>query len=114
MDIMATKGERMFNIQVKTSRENKFNLYVGDIRISSFEKHNRNNTFYIFVLKGKITNFVILSFFEVQKNVDLKNIRIINQSTRYRVNLKIRNEKLYLGNLENDASYFMNNWDILK
>lgn len=51
LDIVATKEERLYNIQVKTSTENKFNYYVFDLRISSFEKHNRNNTFYIFEMK---------------------------------------------------------------
>jgi len=113
LDIVATKGDRLFNIQVKTSRENKFNCYICDIRITSFEKHNKNNTYYIFVLKGKETKFVILPYFEMQKNVDQKNILVINKNTRYRVNLKFRDGKLYLGNKENDASYFLNNWLII-
>ena len=38
MDIVATKEDRLYNIQVKTSTENKFNSYIFDIRISSFER----------------------------------------------------------------------------
>lgn len=114
MDIVATKENSLFNIQVKTSNENKFNYYVFDLRISSFEKYNKNNTFYIFVLKGKEVNFLILPYFEIQKNIDQNNILVINKNTRYRVNIRIRNEKLYLGNKENEMSYFMNNWDVLK
>lgn len=114
LDIVATKEERLFNIQVKTSTENKFNYYVFDIRITSFEKHNRNNTFYIFVLKGSRTNFLVLPYFEIQKNIDQKNILVINKNTRYRVNIRIRDDKLYLGNKENEMSYFMNNWGLIK
>ena len=114
LDIVATKNERLYNIQVKTSNENKFNKYVSDIRISSFEKYNKNNTFYIFVLKGKETNFLILPYFEIQKNIDQKNILVVNKNTRYRVNISIRDNKLYLGNLKNDMSYFRNNWDLIK
>jgi tetrahydromethanopterin S-methyltransferase subunit F len=66
------------------------------------------------VLKGKETKFVILPYFEMQKNVDQKNILVINKNTRYRVNLKFRDGKLYLGNKENDASYFLNNWGMIK
>lgn len=114
LDIVATKGERLYNIQVKTSTENKFHYYVFDLRISSFERHNRNNTFYIFVLKEKETNFLILPYFEIQKNIDQKNILVVNKNTRYRVNIRIREGKLYLGNKENDMSYFMNNWSLIK
>lgn len=114
IDITATKGERSYNIQVKTARENRFNYYVFDIRISSFEKHNRNNTFYIFVLRGKTTNFLVLPYFEVQKNVDERNILVVSKDTRYRVNIRIKDGKLYLGNRQNDMSYFMNNWGLIK
>lgn len=114
LDIVATKEEHLYNIQVKTSTENKFNQYISDIRISSFEKHNRSNTYYIFVLKGKQTNFLILPYYEIQKNVDQENILVINKNTRYRVNIKIRDGKLYVGNKTNDASYYMNNWELIK
>lgn len=114
LDIVATKDERLFNIQVKTSTENRYNYYVFDLRISSFERHNRNNTFYIFVLKGRDTNFLILPYVEIQRNIDQNNILVVNKGTRYRVNIRIREGKLYLGNKENDASYFMNHWDIVK
>lgn len=114
LDIVTTKAERLYNVQVKTSTENRYNYYVFDLRISSFEKHNRNNTFYIFVLKGKATNFLILPYVEIQKNIDQHNILVVNKGTRYRVNIRIRSGKLYLGNKENDASYFMNNWSLIK
>jgi hypothetical protein len=114
LDIVATKGERLYNIQVKTSNENKFNNYVFGLRVTSFEKHNRNNTFYVFVLKGGETRFLILPYFEIQKNVDQQNIRVIDKGQRYRVNMSIRDNKLYLGNRENEMSYFLNNWSLIK
>jgi HB1, ASXL, restriction endonuclease HTH domain/PD-(D/E)XK endonuclease len=114
LDIVATKGEHLYNIQVKTANENKFNSYVFDLRISSFEKHNRNNTFYIFVLKSKDTHFVILPYFEVQKNIDERNILIVNKGQRYRVNIKTRDDQFYLGKKENQISYFLNNWGLIR
>jgi hypothetical protein len=114
LDIVATKGERLYNIQVKTSTQNKFNNYVFDLRISSFEKHNRNNTFYIFVLKGDQTHFLVLPYFEIQRNIDQKNILVVGKGLRYRVNMSIRDGKLFVGNRENDMSYFLNNWSLVK
>lgn len=87
LDIVATKGEHLYNIQVKTANKNDYNTYVFDLRISSFERHNRNNTFYIFVLREKNTRFVILPYLDIQKNVDQKNILIIDKSRKYRVNV---------------------------
>ena len=114
LDIVATKGNRLYNIQVKTANENKFNSYIADIRISSFEKHSQYNSFYIFVLRGDKTYFLILPFSEIEKNVAQKNILLINNNTRYRINVRIREGKLFLGNKENNMSYFMNNWSLIK
>lgn len=114
LDIVATKDNRLFNIQVKTSNENKFNNYVADIRIISFVKFGSGNTFYIFVLRGKDTNFLILPYAEIEKNIQQKNILIVNKGKRYRINISIRDEKLYLGKMKNDVSYFKNNWNLIK
>jgi len=97
IDITATKREGSYNIQVKTARENRFNYYVFDLRISSFEKHNRNNTFYIFVLRGKQTNFLVLPYFEIQKNVDQRNMLVVSKGTRYRVNIRTKRWEVVLG-----------------
>ena len=88
LDIVATKGERLFNIQVKTSNVNHYDSYIFDIRITSFERHNGSNTFYIFVLKGKEdTKFLILPYFEVQKNIDQKNILDASRLRCFHVNM---------------------------
>jgi len=116
MDIVATKENGLYNIQVKTSNENKYGIYVSDLRIISYQKHNKNNSFYIFVLRSKNqkTNFLILPFSELQRNIDQENILVVNKGTRYRIDIKIREGKLYLGNKENDISYYMNNWKLIK
>ena len=114
LDIVATKDNKLFNIQIKTANVNKFNLYVYDIRKISFEKFDAGNTFYVFVLKGKETNFLILSSIEVEKNIKQKNILEVGHGKRYRINLSIRDEKLYLGNKENDLSFYFNNWSLIK
>jgi len=115
IDIFATKKNTLYNIQVKTSNENKYKTYVFDLRISSLERYNKNNTYYVFVLKeSKKIDFLILPYNEIQKNIDLENILVINKNTRYRVNVKLRNNKLYVGNKENDCTYYLNNWDIIR
>lgn len=114
LDIVATKEGKLYNIQVKTSNHNQFNQHASDIRISSFEKHNTNNTYYIFVLKENVTKFLIFPYSEMQKYIDKKIILSINKNTRYRVNITIRNEKIYLGNQSNEVSYYLNNWNSIK
>ena len=52
MDITATNGHnKLFSIQVKTANLNKFNTYVFDVRVVSFQREYSGNTFYIFVLR---------------------------------------------------------------
>lgn len=114
LDIVATKTNNLYNIQVKTANVNKFNRYVYDIRKISFEKFGAGNTFYIFVLRGKKTNFLILPSMEIEKNLQQKNILLVNQGKRYRVNLSIKQDKVYLGNLNNDISFYFNNWNLIK
>ncbi len=115
IDIVATKENQMFGIQVKTSNLNKFNTYVFDVRRVSFERHNSGNIFYIFVLHEENDNkFLILPSHEVERKVFEKAILEIGAGKRYRVNIKIREEDIYLGNMDHEVSYFLNNWGLIK
>jgi len=115
LDIVATKKGKMFGIQVKTSNLNSFKTYVFDIRKASFERHDSGNIYYIFVLHGESeNNFLILPFYEMEKLVQQKIILEVDHGKRYRVNIKFREDKVYLGNLNNDAGYYLNNWKLIK
>lgn len=115
MDIVATKDNQLFGIQVKTSNLNKFNTYVFDVRKVSFERHSTSNVFYIFVLHElSKSNFLILPFHEMEKKVHEGAILEIMNGKRYRVNIKIREDKVYLGNMNHEMNYYLNNWGIIK
>lgn len=115
MDIVAVKDNQLFGIQVKTSNLNSFDTYVFDIRKVSFERHSNGNIFYIFVLHGENkSNFLILPFHEVEKKVHEKAILEVGHGKRYRVNIKFRNDKVYLGNMDHEMGYFLNNWELVK
>jgi len=115
LDIVAVKNDKMFGVQVKTSNLNRFNTYVFDVRKVSFERHNAGNIFYIFVLHGEKENhFLILPFHEMERKVHEGVILEIMNGSRYRVNIRIRKGKVYLGNMENEMGYFLDNWDIIK
>ena len=115
IDIIASKDDKTYNIQVKTSHENQFYRYVSDIRISSFEKHNTSNTFYIFVLKSEKNgaNFLIFPYHRIKEFVDQGVILSINSNTRYRVNIFSKDGLFFLGNHGNNVSYFYNNWGLI-
>ncbi len=115
MDIIATKENKLFSVQVKTSNLNSFDTYVFDVRKVSFERHDSGNIYYVFVLHGEKGNdFLVLPYHEMEKKVHEKAILEVGHGKRYRVNIKFRNGNIYLGNKDNEMNYFLNNWDIIK
>lgn len=115
MDIVAVKDNQLFGIQVKTSNLNRFDIYVFDIRKVSFERHSNGNIYYIFVLHGEKRNhFLILPFHEMEKKVHERAILEVGHGKRYRVNIKFRDEKVYLGNMDHEMGYFLDNWNVIK
>ena len=115
VDIVATKENSLYGIQVKTSNLNKYATYVFDVRKVSFQRHSFGNIFYIFVLKDSDkTNYLILPFSEMKKKVHEKAIREVGHGKRYRVNIKIRDENVYVGTMEHEMNYYLNNWEVIK
>lgn len=115
MDIIATKDNQLFSIQVKTANLNRFEVYNFDVRKVSFERHNSGNIYYVFVLHTeKKTDFLILPLLEMEKKVHEKAILEVGHGKRYRVNIKFRDKTIYLGTKAHDMSYYLNNWSIIK
>lgn len=115
MDIIATKDNQLFSIQVKTANLNRFDTYVFDVRKVSFERHNSGNIYYVFVLRGEKTNsFLILPLLEMEKKVHEKAILEVGHGKRYRVNIKFRGGTVYLGTKAHDMNYYLNNWSLIK
>lgn len=115
MDIVATKWNSLISVQFKTSNLNKFDTYVFDVRKVSFDKHNTNNVFYVFVLHWKNnTDFLILPFFEMEKKIKERALLPILNNTRYRVNIKKRDWNIYLWTKSYEVNYYLNNWSIIK
>ncbi len=116
IDIVATRNNELFNIQVKTRNiSKKHEAYYFNIRIASFERHNAGKTFYIFVLreKGKL-DYLILPLFQIEKSIEEEYIHVVGKGKLYRINIKKRKGKVYLGRRENDVSYYLNRWEIIK
>lgn len=114
MDIIATKDNQLFSIQVKTANLNRFDTYVFDVRKVSFERHNSGNIYYVFVLHGQVNNFLIVPLLEMEKKVHEKAILEVGHGNRYRVNIKFRDGTIYLGTKAHDMNYYLNNWSLIK
>lgn len=115
MDITATKDNKLFSIQVKTSNLNQYNNYVFDVRKVSFEKDHSGNVFYVFVLKGEnANNYLVLPRIIMEQKVHEKAILEINNGKSYRVNIRMRENEIFLGNKNHEMGYYKNNWSVIK
>jgi hypothetical protein len=115
IDIAAVKENKFFGIQVKAANKNRFNTYAFHIRRSSFERHNQGNIFYIFVLRENGKNkFVILSSNDITRKISEGAIFSVNKRTGYSLSIKLRQNNIYLGNMNHEMNYYLNNWDIIK
>lgn len=109
VDIAAVKDNKFFGIQVKTSQKNQNDIYNFHIRKKSFERFNKNNIFYVFVLKDiKNIDFLIFSSSEIERHVQKRSIFSVNNNSGYALSIKIRGSKIYLGNQKNEISSFKN------
>src|SRR3989338_3289410 len=116
MDILATKENEVFNIQVKTRNVSKtHNAFFFNLRIASFERHNAGRTFYVFILReaGKLAH-LILPLHEVEKAIEQEFVHVVGKGKLYRITITRREGKIYLGRRDNEVSYYLDRWDIIK
>jgi hypothetical protein len=116
MDIIATKSNKLFSLQVKTSNLHPTNTYIFDMRKVSLERDYAGNVFYVFVMihpDGKKSALVLPSN-EIDKLIHDNAIKDLKTVERFRVTLKIRNEKIFIGTLDNPIDYYWNNWYVIK
>ena len=116
VDLVATKNNEIFNIQVKTRNiGKKDDAFHFNLRIASFERHNAGRTFYIFILRedGKL-DYLILPLHQIEKSIEEEFIHIIGKGKLYRITIRRRDGKVYLGRRENDVSYYLNRWEVIK
>ena len=115
VDISAIKDNKFFGIQVKTSQKNNNDIYNFHIKKKSFDRFNQGNIFYILVLRdSKKASYLIIPSGEIAKKIKENAIFSVNNKSGYALSVKIRDEKIYLGNMNYEMGYFLNNWDLIK
>jgi len=114
VDIVATKNNKMFGIQVKTSTLSHNRTYIFDIRKTSFENAAAGNTYYVFVIHGqRVNNFIILHYLKVKELINEGVVSKIMNGERYRLTVKEKESKFYTVTKNKDLTYFLNHWDIV-
>lgn len=115
-DLVATNEGKLFFIQVKTTFLSTKNEYLFNIDIKK-EAVNFKGEFqpvYVFVLTedGNETNFVVLTREDIERQIDLGKIWYMKSNDTHRVKFYFREGKLSIGNLDNEAMEFLNNWKV--
>ena len=114
IDVVASKNNKYFHIQVKSANEREASFFFK-IPKSSFERHNKGETFYILVCrrdsKIKIQNdFIILPSATIHHYV---TNNIIKDNKDFSLRVSIENKNFILNN-EGNLNSYMNNFTILK
>lgn len=77
IDIVATKGNRFFLLQVKTAHQNENGKYQFSIKKSSYTRYSANNVFYVFVLRSQCKNdFIIIPHMQLEYFINTSSINI--------------------------------------
>lgn len=112
IDIVASKDNKFFHLQVKTSNSSRNETYQFNIPRDRFNAKHANSMFYIFVMRrslgGRHTNdFAIMPSSEIKKLVDSE--RIVGDK---KLNIKIQaeNNSPFMLNNEENITWCINNW----
>lgn len=49
----------------------------------------------------------------MKKYIDLNYIKTVGGYIRFRVNINNRDDRFYIERMENDVSYYLNNWKLV-
>ena len=116
MDVIATKRNRLFSLQVKTANLSSTNTYEYDVRKVALERDYTGSVFYVFVMideeGGK--SVVILPALKMDELIHSKSIGFVPSHDKFRVTLKVRKDEIFIRTLDNPIDYFWNNWDIIR
>lgn len=115
MDIIATKDNKLFSLQIKTSNLNATNSFIFDMRKVTLERAYAGNVFYVFVMidPDNQKSTLILPANKIEELIHSNAIKDITNE-RFRVTLKVRNKKITIGTLDNAIDFYWNNWGVIK
>lgn len=119
IDLVATKENKYFHIQVKTANISESNnQYKFTINQRSYDSKDSSSTFYIFVLRSNkgssyINNYIMLPNSHIGQMIDAGIIKVGGTG---QISIKIERDKTgkYLLNAKENVSYFLNRFDKIR
>lgn len=112
IDIIASKNNQYFHIQVKTTSIDLNGQYVFTTKSKSFTATNSISTFYVFVMRGKLSNeYSVIPSGYLHT---LINRGVIAGVESFSIRILKDKNKQYLLNKKDDISWSINNFGQLK
>lgn len=113
IDIVASKDNQFYYIQVKTAHNRNSSFHVA-INKKQFERYNKAKTFYVFVLRYLLNgypanDFVVLNSIDIEK---YKEKGVVNDGEFLGINISVVGEKIMLNDKE-DITPFYNKFEYL-
>ncbi|MBN1599041.1 MAG: winged helix-turn-helix domain-containing protein [Bacteroidales bacterium] len=115
MDLIATKNNKLFSLQVKTANEIN-NQFVFNVRKVALEREYAGNVYYVFVMihEDISKSVLILPAHKIDELIFSNIIKEVKNHERFSVTLKVRKDEIFIGTLSNPIVYYWNNWEVIK
>jgi hypothetical protein len=115
IDVVASKGNKYFHIQVKTANVNQSGKYQFTIPANSYKSNDASTTFYVLITRRDINNFwrsdyIILSSSDIAR---FKATEVIKDGKQYTLLVRYEGNKCVL-NKDEDVTYYVNNFEPMK
>lgn len=113
IDVVASKDNRYFHIQVKTASPSASGNYSFSIRAESFETNDSAQTFYIFVMRKKASNdYAVIPSSHLRNQ---KSLGVIGGANGLSITISSDEKgRVFTMNRKDDISLFINNFGIIK
>lgn len=109
IDLVASRGEKYFHIQVKTASEQEGGRFQFTIKYSSFKEHHSSSMFYVFVLRRGLANqFIIIPSSFLQSLISAGRIAS-NPTMAVTISVDSKGKK-YLLNGSTDVGLYLGNF----
>ena len=115
IDVVASKGNKYFHIQVKTANCNKHGKFQFTIQAKSYKSNNASTTFYVFITRRLIagawrSDYIVFQSGDIAKLIATGVVAAGKQHSF----LVLYDGNRCLLNNGNDITYHLNNFDPMK
>lgn len=119
IDVVASKGDKFFYFQVKTTHIKDDKLNIPSIKFTRFNQYEKLNTFYIIVLryykdKNPRNEFLVFKSSDIDKWISTGKIKVEKDKICFNIRFDRHKIVMYNGLELEDIQYYFNNFNAIK